>query len=151
MSSELAVGATFGSTTATVPSDAGKVSAAQIVASLEAQMTSSEKAGRTRALLKHHGYRLAIKALEPDRLIVRWYEVPPGGKLRAKGRQKPVLIATGTLTFRTARTAPIDLELTARGKLLLEHAKRERLSAEGTFTPAGQRPITATKAFTLTR
>lgn len=43
----------------------------------------------------------------------------------------------------------IRVKLTAAGKRLLKHAKSLKLTAKGTFTPAGKTPISITKVFVV--
>jgi hypothetical protein len=62
-----------------------------------------------------------------------------------------VLIASGKATFTKADQAKLSIKLTVRGKLMLEHASRLKLTAKGTFVPTGAGPIIATKTFTLKR
>jgi hypothetical protein len=90
---------------------------------------------------------VVFKALEAGTAVIGWYYLPPG----KKAKPKPVLVASGKLTFSAAGTATVKLKLTAAGKVLLRHAKRLKLTAEGTFTPTGKTPITAFKTFVLKR
>ena len=62
-----------------------------------------------------------------------------------------MLLADGRATFFRAGTLKLKIKLTAKGKGLLRHAKRLKLTAKGTFTPTGKHAIVATKTFTLTR
>jgi len=73
--------------------------------------------------------------------VVDWYRPQKGGK--------PVLIASGRRTFTAAGTATIAIELTAAGRKELLRATHLDLTANGTFTPAGAPPVTATRRFTL--
>ena len=66
-------------------------------------------------------------------------------------RDKAVLIATGTHVFPAAGRATFKLKLTAAGRRQLRHAKRLRLTARGTFTPATGGPVNASRRFTLRR
>jgi hypothetical protein len=45
----------------------------------------------------------------------------------------------------------VKLNLTANGVRLLEHANHLKLTAQGTYTPAGQQAIVARQTFTLRR
>jgi hypothetical protein len=125
------------------------ISAAQIAALLSQQLAPTGKAAKIGALLKGGGFLLPFKALEAGTVSVGWYQVPSGAKLAKKGKAKPVLIASGKLTFPAAGTGKLTVKLTAAGKRLLKHAKRLKLTAKGTFTPSGKAPLSVTKGFVL--
>ena len=119
------------------------VTAAQIRALLLTEITPDGKAARIRRLLRKSGYRLQFRALTAGTAKVRWY------RLR-KGR-KPILVATGVHVFAAAGNATFKVRLTAAGRRMLRHAKRLRLTARGTFTPASGGPVRASRRFTLRR
>ncbi|HEX5617264.1 MAG TPA: hypothetical protein VFX51_02540 [Solirubrobacteraceae bacterium] len=124
------------------PPTGSTVTAAQIRALLRTEITPHGKAARIRALRKH-GYRLAFRALTAGTAKVRW--------VRKRKGHKPVLIASGRHTFAAAGSATIKIKLTKAGRRQLRHARRLRLTAMGTFTPAGAAPVTASRRFTLRR
>jgi hypothetical protein len=128
---------------------AATVGAAQIKALLERELTPTGKAAKDAALLKGGGYTIAFKALEAGKAVVDWYQVPPGAKLASKAKPKPLLVASGTLTFTRAGTSKLKVKLTAVGKRLLNSRKTLKLTAKGTFIPTGQAPVSATKRFVL--
>jgi len=66
-------------------------------------------------------------------------------------KPKPVLVASGQQSFSAAGTATIKIKLTATGKRRLKHSKQLKLTAKGTFTPTGETPVSAVKAFVLER
>jgi hypothetical protein len=125
-------------------------SAAQIKASLLRQLAPQGKAAKIAALLKRNGYGLSLTAMSAGKLVIDWYYLPAGAHL-ARAKPKPVLLAAGKATFSQAGTQTLTITLTANGKQLLKHAKRLKLTATGTFTPAGKSAIVATTNFTLTR
>jgi virginiamycin B lyase len=125
------------------------VSSARIAALLAGELTPSGKAAKIAALLKDGGFGIRFKALEAGTAVIDWYEVPAGAKLAKKAKPKPVLIGAGQHTFAAAGTATIKIKLTVVGKNLLRHAKQLRLTAKGTFTPAGEAKISTTKTFVL--
>ena len=125
-------------------------STAQITAILVHQITPRGQAVKIAALLKSHEYVLSFKALSAGRVVIDWYYLPTGAHL-ASAKPKPVLLADGRATFFRAGTLKLKIKLTAKGKGLLRHAKRLKLTAKGTFTPTGKHAIVATKTFTLTR
>jgi hypothetical protein len=118
------------------------ISRAQIRALLRSEMTPHGKAARIRALLKH-GYRLRFDALTAGTAKIRWYRLRKG--------HKPVLVAAGGRAFAAADRAAIKIKLTRAGRKQLRHAKRLKLTAKGTFTPAGAAPVKATRRFTVRR
>jgi hypothetical protein len=134
------------------PNGKGKViSAAQIAAALSAGILPSGTAAKIAALLKHGGLSSKFSALEAGLATISWYQVPPGAKLAKKAKPKPVLVASGRLSFKAAGSGLVKLKLTSAGKRLLKHAKRLKLTARGTFTPNGGTAVTATKPFVLKR
>ncbi len=123
------------------------VSAAQVRSLLLSQLLPSGKAARLKALLKAGAFSQFLKALTAGRVTINWYQLPPGAKLAKKA--KPILIASGGHTFTAAGAATVKIKLTAAGKRLIKHAKKFKLTARGTFTRAGQPPVTTTRTFTL--
>ena len=109
------------------------------------------KAAKIAALLKAGGFTFLFKALQAGTAKVGWYRVPPGAKLANNTKAKPILIASGKLTFTAAGMAKMKLALTAAGKHILKNAKRVKVTAKGTFTPTGMTPINATRSFVLKR
>jgi hypothetical protein len=116
--------------------------AAQIRALLRKQITPHGKAARIAHVLKHR-YQLSLRALVAGTAKVQW--------VRTRKHGKPVVIATGRHTFGAAGRSIIRMKLTAAGRRQLRHAKRLELQAKGTFTPAADPPVTATRRFTLKR
>jgi hypothetical protein len=126
------------------------ISSAQIAALLKQQLLPTGKALKIGALLKSGGLALPVSALEAGTLVVQWYELPAGAKL-AKVKAKPVLVASGRLTFSGAGSGQIKLKLSASGKRLLKHAKRVKLTAEGVFVASGHAAVSTISAFTVRR
>ena len=127
------------------------VSPTQVARLLASEITPSGKRAKIAALLKSGAYTALFKALEAGTAVIVWYRVPPGARLATKTKAKPVLIAAGKHTFKAAGTATIKIKLTPAGKRLLKHAKQLKLTAKGTFTPTGKKPISKTKTFVLKR
>jgi hypothetical protein len=131
------------------PGGGGASNAAQVANLLAGVLSASAKGARIGALLKH-GITVTFRALEPGKALIGWYYLPPGAKLAR--RAKPVLIAFGQRTFSADESAAIMIKVTPAGRRLLAHAKRLKLTAKGTFTPAGAASIaTARKTFVLNR
>ncbi len=101
------------------------------------------------SLLKHGGLSMSFTAPEAGSLSVRWYQVPSGAKLAKTTKVKPVLIASGKLTFSAVGTGKVKLTLTAQGRKLLRHAKRVKLESKGIFTPQGGTAVSSISSFRL--
>jgi len=142
-----------GSVTGSSPPGSGSgtitaISTAQIAASLK-QIIPSGKAARIAALLKHGGLRLPFKALETGTVAVGWYLVPSGAILAKATKAKPILVASGKLTFSGAGTGKLKIRLTAAGRQLLRRTKRVKLMARGTFAPKGGAAVSTISGFRL--
>jgi hypothetical protein len=127
------------------------INPAQIVVSLRKQLTPSGKAAKIGALLKNGGLTMPFEALEAGTVSVEWYLVPAGAKLAKKTKAKPVLVASGKLVFSAAGTGKLMVRLTAVGRRLLQHARRIRLVAKGTFVERGGEVAGATTSVTVGR
>jgi len=127
------------------------VGAARIAALLGQELTPPGKAATISALLKTGGFTVTFTALAAGTAVVYWYQIPLGARLAAKSRAKPILLATGQMTFPAAVTRKFKVELTAAGRRLLKHARSLKVTAKGTFTPAGRTPVVATKVIALKR
>jgi uncharacterized repeat protein (TIGR01451 family) len=101
------------------------------------------------AVLKADGTRIAFRAPQAGVAVIDWYENPAGHAHKPK--PKPVLVATGQLSFQAGERAKIKVILTRAGKTLLKHSKKLKLTSTATFTPAGQAPIRATRTLLLAR
>jgi hypothetical protein len=128
------------------PTTPATVSRAQIAALLVGDLRPSGASARIRALLTG-GIAIPFRALEPGTAAIAWYYLPPGARIAKRAR--PVLVASGRLTFSAAGTAAINVKPTTEGRRLLKHASRVKLTAKGTFTPTGDSPIGATRTFVL--
>ncbi len=121
-------------------------SASEIIQALLASLGPAGKEARVAALRKHGGYKLSFLAPSAGTLSIGWYEVPKGAHL---SKAKPVLLAVGTATTTKAGKLTIIVKLNPKGKAVLKHGGKPKLTAKGTFTPAGGTAVSATKAFTL--
>ncbi len=130
-------------------SPAASISAAQIAALLGQQLIPSGKAAKIATLLKSGGLKMSFKALEAGTLSVQWYEIPAGAKLAKKAKAKPVLVASGQMTFSAAGTKTLRIRLTTAGRKLSKHAKSLKLTVKGMFTATGQAPVGQTVSFAL--
>ena len=125
-------------------------SRAMISASLRSQVAPPGRLARLPQLLKHGGIELRFKALTAGQLLIRWYYLPTGAHLTS-GKRKPLMVATGKIHFANATTKRLHIKLTANGAQLLRRSKQLKLTAKGTFIPAGTHAIDALRAFTITR
>jgi large repetitive protein len=127
--------------------------AAQIKASLLKQLAPTGKRARIAAILKAGGYAYAFHALTAGSVVFDWYYQPAGARIAA-AKRKPVLVATGRLTFSAAGTKRLTMKLSRTGRKLLKgdqrkHPRRLTLIAAARFTPNGTAAVTARKKFTL--
>lgn len=146
-------GASAGTSTGTtsLPGSLAIISSAQISSLLGQQLTPSGKAAKISSLLKSGGLTISLTALEAGVAVIDWYEVPAGAKLAKHAAAKPVLVASGEVSFPAAGTGKLKLRLTAAGKRLLKKAKQLKLKAKGTFTPTGKAATVTTKTFSLNK
>jgi hypothetical protein len=133
------------------PGGLAAIASTQIAAQILRQLTPSGSTAKIATLLKSGAFSIKYQALEAGTAVIEWFELPPGAKLAKRGKPKPVLIASGRMTFSAAGSATIKLELSPSGKAMLKRAKQLKLTAKGTFTPDGKAPIVATRAFRLKR
>jgi hypothetical protein len=125
---------------------------ASLAALLMSQLDPSGRGAKIAALLKAGLYRERFRAPEPGTTSIRWYYLPRGAKLGGKGKHAPVLVASGTWRFSAAGVATIKIRLSAKGRLLLSHAKQIHLTATCTFTPPpASKPTAVSRTFELKR
>jgi trypsin len=124
------------------------IGAEQIQTLLAKELTPTGKGAKIASLLKAGGWTITFEALEAGIAVLQYYQLPPGAKL-AKANAKPVLVAAGRASFSAAGTMKLKVKLTSAGKRLLKHRRGRKLTAKGTFTPAGEGPVSATKTFVL--
>lgn len=105
---------------------------------------------RISKLLKHSGYTFRFDAPSTGKLVIDWYHVPPGVKRHAK-RRPMVLVAVARVSIKKAGRVKVKLKLTARGRSLLHHAHRERLTVRASFTPIGESTTTVSRIINLKR
>jgi hypothetical protein len=120
---------------------------AQVKAALSRVLKPRGKAAKIGHLLRDRGYTFSFTAPSAGRLVIGWYLVPKGAQL-AKAK-KPLLAASASVVFDKAQKATIKVSLTGKGRKLLKNAKRVKLTARATFTPAGGTATSLTKTITL--
>jgi hypothetical protein len=114
-----------------------EAAAAAILAQLNASADSLARllvprghGASSREILKHGGYAFAVAIPPGASLTVDWYLVPPGAHLSTR---RPVLVAAGSATARSARVTKITIRLTSAGRRLLKRNKRAKLTARATL------------------
>ena len=143
-------GSTPGSTPGSFTGAGGHViTAAELKASLLAQLTPKGRTAKVATVRRKKVYRYAFKALTGGTLVINWYFLPPGAHVAGKGKPKPVLFATGHTSFPASGTKTITVMLSANGLKMLRHRNSIALTAKGTFSPPGAKPVVAVKAFKL--
>jgi hypothetical protein len=121
-------------------------SAAEIRAALASVLTPRGKAGRIAAVNKHHGYQSTFEAPAGGVVAISWYG-PAKGAHRAGA--KPVLVASVRTSVAAKGGLKLTIKLTTRGKSLLKHNRRIKLTSQASFTLPGGSPVTVVKSFTL--
>jgi hypothetical protein len=69
----------------------------------------------------------------------------------AKGKAKPIVVATGKRTFAKAGRGKITVRFTSRGRRLLRHARTITLTVKSTFKPRSGKALSVAKKATLRR
>ncbi len=125
----------------------GTFTAAQLRASLASQLVPKGPKAKRAKVAARRGYTYSFRALEAGSLTIGWYFLPEGAHLARKPR--PVLLASGQVSFNAAGSRTLTVHLTREGKRRLAHARTLKVSAKGTFRPAAAGAVTATRTFTL--
>lgn len=138
------------------PPQAPRVSRAQIKSELVKQLAPVGKRAKLRALLTRRGYTYSFRTLTAGRLQIAWELTRGGhgGKPKSKhqsGKVKTMVVAVGKASFSKAGLVKLKIKLTRTGMRMLKAASRLTLTAKGTYLPAGERVVTATKRFVLRR
>jgi hypothetical protein len=118
----------------------------EIRAALASVLTPRGKAGRIAAVNKHHGYQSTFEAPAGGVVAISWYG-PAKGAHRAGA--KPVLVASVRTSVAAKGGLKLTIKLTTRGKSLLKHNRRIKLTSQASFTLPGGSPVTVVKSFTL--
>jgi hypothetical protein len=132
----------------------GHVGSAEIKALLVRQLKPAGNAGSISALLAHSGLSMSFRFPEAGALVVKWYLLPTATKRGSRKKARPVLLATGQVTFTAAGKHIVKVRLTVQGRKLLRHATpatKLHLEAQGSFAPKGQRAVRAAVGFVLKR
>jgi hypothetical protein len=101
-------------------------------------------------LLRHSGYSVRFNAPWSGKLVIDWYYIHRVHS-RHGTRTTQVRVAAVTAHIKKAGPVEVKIKLTPRGRLLLRHARRQRLTAKASFTPAGQPTTRMSKVIHLIR
>lgn len=135
--------------TPTGSSATGQPSPSQIKALLSAKLVPNGKTATIGALLFHGGYSFRWSVPSAGRLMILWYQVASGAQLSRK--RIPIVVATVSRSFSRSGTVKLRIRLTPEGRHLLKSTRRMKLTAKGSFAPAGEPVTIVLKNFTLTR
>ena len=111
-------------------------SRARVRSALAGLLSPHGPAARIAKLLKRGGYTFRFDAPSSGKLVIDWDYAPP--RKRHARKPRPVRVAARTISVKRAGRIPVKLKLTRRGRRLLRHARRERLTVRVSFTPIGQ-------------
>ncbi len=124
---------------------------AQIKANLLSQLNVGGKAAKLAALLKSKSFSSSFTALSAGALTINWYFLPAGAHLSRKAKPKPLLLASGNVGFKAPGKKKVTVKLSGRGLSFLRRKQSVKITIKGSFTPTGQKAITATKTLKLKR
>ena len=101
------------------------------------------------ALLRAGSLALAVSSPEPGSVAVRWVDGVPSATARTAAARSTVL-AAGSQRITAGKASTLRLVLTAAGKRFLATSRgRAKITAQGTFTPKGARPVTASRTLEI--
>jgi hypothetical protein len=138
-----------------LPAPALASTGAHIAASLAGQLVPPPSATTLTALLRGGSYHLRFRSISAGVVSIRWYgrpasvDRPTSATIASATRRRSLLLAQGSVRFASAGRRTVRLQLTPLGRHVLQRGTPVRLTALGTFTPAGARPVSARRSFTL--
>jgi beta-galactosidase len=124
-------------------------SRARVRSALAGVLSPRGASARIAKLLRRGGYTFSFAAPSSGKLVIDWDYEPP--RKHHAHKPRPVRVAARTVSIKKAGRVAVKVKLTKRGRRLLEHAKRERLTARVSFTAIGQSTMTRTKVIELKR
>ncbi len=122
------------------------LSSEQIVRALLASLAPAGKGAHIATLRKRGSYALVFSAPAAGTLSISWYLLPKGARL---SRAKPVLVASGRAVATSTGKLPVTVRLNPKGRALIKHTHRLKLTARGSFKANAGGSATAIKAFVL--
>jgi beta-galactosidase len=126
-------------------------SRAKVKSALAGVLSPRGAQARIPKLLHHSGYTITFDAPSTGKLVIDWYDVSTPARHSKKHKPRKVLVASASESIKKAGKTRVRIKLNARGRSLLRHAKRRRLTVEARFTPMGESTTTASKVITLKR
>jgi beta-galactosidase len=123
-------------------------SAAKVRAALLAVLSPKGPQARIARLLAHSGYTFTFDAPSTGKLVIDWYAVQPGAKPHKPRR---LLVAAASESIKKPGKVRVKVRLNSRGRSVLRHAERRRLTVQARFTPMGRSATTASRVITVQR
>ena len=120
--------------------------AAQILASLERQISAALAKARRSGMLKHGSYSFAFESLSGGKLEVLCYQPT---KAKASSKVKPKLLARVRTTFGTVSKQSEKLALTIAGRSYLKGSKHAKMTVKVSFIVTGGSTVAWSKAIVL--
>jgi hypothetical protein len=133
---------------AVLSSTARAATTAQLKALLASVLVPRGRNAKIGALLRHRGYAVSFHSLAAGRLAISWYLLPKSAHVAGR---RPVLAAVGKLSMPASGSSRLKIKLTARGRRLLRHRGRVKLTAKGVLAASGRPRLSATRSFRLKR
>jgi hypothetical protein len=127
------------------------VGARKLAALIAREVAPRGRMARISALLASGEFKAPFTAPEAGSARLDWYYDPPAARRFASAARSPLLVATGSFTFRTAATATVRIRLTDAGRRILGASTRVRLTATCLFKPLAAGPVKSSAAFELRR
>ncbi len=126
-------------------------SRAKVKAALAAVLSPRGAQARIAKLLHNAGYTFTFDAPSTGKLVIDWYDVTKRARTADHRKPRKVLVALASESIKKAGPVKVKVKLTPRGRSLLKHAKRQRLTVQARFTPMGESTTTTSKVITLKR
>ena len=136
--------------TAPVTAANGGVGKAAVASALAASLSPSALTVSLTALLHQGHLALSVSLPEAGSVTVRWLAGSHNGARRLAGTAAATVIASGTGRVAARRTTTLSLQFNAAGKRFLATSHgRVKLTAQGTFTPAGGRAVATSRTIAV--
>jgi hypothetical protein len=120
--------------------------AAQILASLERQLSAALKKARRSGMLKHGSYSFSFESPTGGKLEVLCYQPT---KAKASSKVKPVLLARVRNAFRSVSKGTQKLALTLAGRHYLDVNKHAKMTVKVNFVVTGGSTVAWSKSIVL--
>ena len=137
--------------TAAKPATVVGPSRAEVKSALAAVLSPRGAQAKIAKLLRNSGYTFTFDAPSTGKLVIDWYDVAKPAPPSNKRTPKYTLVASAGQSIKEAGKTRVRVKLNARGRSLLKHANRQRLTVDARFTPIGQSTTTSSRVITLKR